>query len=346
MAKSNPAQQTTVFLLRKALSSVITLIGLSAFVFLMVKLIPGDEARVAAGENASPEQVEAVRKALGLDQPFLVQLLTFFGRLVRGDLGTSITTHVSVAQGIGQVLPQTIELVLLAVIIVGTCVTPLATLSALRRDGATDFTIKTLVIICAGLPTFWLALLLQYLLGTKLQLVPISGRLSRGFDVPTRTGSVIVDSLLAGNPLAAWDGLQHLILPAVVLALPFAAQLYRIMRAELIQVLAREHLTVARAKGVPQRHLVWQHVLPNAIGPSITLVGIQFGAMVGAAVLVESVFGLVGVGSYLTNAVAQKDTFAVLGGVLVIGVLVVVCNYIVDILQLIRDPRLRAGQLG
>ncbi|MDQ4213555.1 ABC transporter permease [Microbacterium capsulatum] len=343
---NNPARQTTVFLLRKALSSVITLVGLSVFVFLMVKLIPGDEARVAAGENATAAQVEAVRKSLGLDQPFFLQLLGFFGRLLRGDLGTSITTHIAVTQGIAQVLPQTIELVLLAVIIVVTVVTPLATLSALHRDGPTDFTVKLLVIIGAALPTFWLALLLQYALGTLLGLVPISGRLSRGFNVPTRTGSVVLDSLLAGNPLAAWDGLQHLILPAIVLALPFGAQLYRVMRAELVQVLAREHLTVARAKGVPQRVLVWRHVLPNAIGPGMTLVGIQFGAMVGAAVLVESVFGLVGVGSYLTNAVAQKDTFAVLGGVLVIGVLVVVSNYIVDVLQLVRDPRLRAGQLG
>ncbi|MBT8161802.1 MULTISPECIES: ABC transporter permease [Arthrobacter] len=346
MANNSPARQTAVFLVRKAVSSVITLIGLSMFVFLMVKLIPGDEARVAAGENATPAQVEAVRKSLGLDQPFFVQLLQFFGRLLHGDLGTSITTHQSVLQGIEQVMPQTIELVVLAIIIIISVVTPLATLSALRRDGATDVAIKLFVILSAAMPTFWLALLLQYLLGTQIGIVPISGRLSRQFNIPTQTGAVVVDSLLAGNPLAAWDGLQHLIVPAIVLALPFGAQLYRILRAELIQVLSREHLTVARAKGVPQRQLVWRHVLPNSIGPGITLVGIQFGAMTGAAVLVEGVFGLVGVGSYLTNAVAQKDTFAVLGGVLVIGVLVVVSNYVVDVLQLIRDPRLRAGQLG
>ncbi|MDP5227626.1 MULTISPECIES: ABC transporter permease [Arthrobacter] len=343
---NNPKQQTAVFLLRKFATSVVTLVGLTAFVFFMVKLIPGDEARVAAGENATPEQVEAIRKSLGFDQPLPVQFVTFIGRLLHGDLGTSISTHMSVAQGIQQVLPQTIELVVLAVIIVITVVTPLATLAALHRDGRTDYTIKILVVISAGLPTFWLALLLQYGLGTKAEIFPISGRLSRGISVPNRTGSVVLDSLLAGNPMAAWDGFQHLILPAIVLALPFGAQLFRMLRAELVQVLAREHLTVARAKGIPQRQLVTQHVLPNSIGPSITLVGIQFGAMVGAAVLVESVFGLVGIGSYLTNAVAQKDTFAVLGGVLVIGVLVVASNFVVDVLQLIRDPRLRAGQLG
>ncbi|MEA5455728.1 ABC transporter permease [Sinomonas sp. JGH33] len=339
-------QQTLRFLLRKAVSSAVTLFGLAAIVFLMVKLIPGDEAKVAAGESASPEQVEAMRHSLGLDQPLPVQFASFLARLIHGDLGMSITTHVSVTNGIQQVLPQTIELVVVAVIVMITVVLPLATVSALRRDGRTDLLFRVMVVVSAGLPTFWLALLTQFLFGTKLAVFPISGRLSRGISVPHRTGSVVLDSLLAGNLFATWDALQHLILPAIVLALPFGAQLYRVLRAELIRVLAREHLTVARAKGIPQGSLVRRHLLPNAIGPAITVVGIQFGAMVGAAVLVESVFGLVGIGSFLTNAVGQKDTFAVLGGVLVIGTLVVVSNFVVDVVQLIRDPRLRAGQIG
>ena len=343
---SSPRWQTAAFLVRKIVTSVITLVGLSLIVFLMVKLIPGDEAQVAAGENASPAQVEAVRHSLGLDQSLPVQFVTFLSRLIHGDLGTSITTHVSVSKSIALVLPQTLELVVLATLIMVTVVVPLATLSALRRDGRTDLFFRFVVIIAAGLPTFWLALLVQYLFGTKLRILPISGRLSRGISVPTRTGSTVVDALLAGNPLAAWDAVQHLILPAIVLALPFAAQLYRVLRAELIRVLAREHLTVARAKGIPERILVRRHVLPNSVGPGLTVLGIQFGAMVGAAVLVESVFGLVGIGSFLTNAVAQQDTFAVLGGVLVIGVVVVLSNFVVDIVQLVRDPRLRAGQLG
>jgi peptide/nickel transport system permease protein len=346
MTMSGTRAETTIFLARKLAIAVVTLFGLSVAVFFMVKLIPGDEARVAAGENASPEQVAAVRQSLGLDKPLVEQYGIFLGRLLHGDLGTSISTHSPVLAGIRQVLPQTIELVVLAVVIMVSVVVPLATASALRQDGRLDVVSRISVIVSAGLPTFWLALIFQYVFGTKLAILPISGRTSRDVTVPTRTGSTVVDALLAGNPLAAWDGLQHLIMPAVVLALPFSAQLYRVLRAELLRVLAREHLTVARAKGVPQRTLVRRHILPNAAGPALTVLGIQFGAMVGAAVLVESVFGLVGIGSYLTNAVAQKDTFAVLGGVLVIGTVVVITNLSVDIIQLIRDPRLRAGQLG
>lgn len=338
--------QSGLFLARKVVTALVTLLGLSVAVFLMVKLIPGDEAQVAAGEGATPADVAALREKLGLNHSLIVQYGHFLGRLLRGDLGTSITTHGPVLSGIRHALPQTIEVVVLAVVIMISVALPLATVSAMRRDGRVDLLFRVLVIVSAGLPTFWLALLAQYVLGSKLAILPISGRLSRGLTVPNRTGSAVLDSLLAGNPGAAWDALQHLIMPAIVLALPFGAQLFRVLRAELIRVLAREHLIVARAKGIPERRLITRHVLPNAVGPALTVVGIQFGAMVGAAVLVESVFGLVGIGSYLTNAVGQKDTFAVLGGVLVIGSVVVLSNLAVDILQLVRDPRLRAGQLG
>ncbi len=340
------SRPTQLFLLRRAVSAVVTLLALTLIVFLMVKSIPGDEAHVAAGENATADQVAAVRADLGLDQPVAVQYLRFLGRLLHGDLGTSTSTHQSIASGIRQVLPQTIELVLLAMVLMVLVVVPLAVVSAVRRSGRTDTTVRVVVVVAASLSTFWLALVLQNLLGARLGLVPISGQLSRGITVPVRTGSVLLDCLLSGNLPAFWNALQHLLLPAAVLCLPFAAQLYRALRTELIRSLARDHITVARAKGVPQRRLVLRHALPNGSGPAITMLGVQFGAMAGAAVLVESVFGLVGIGSYLTNAVAQKDTFAVLGGVLVIGTLVIVTNLIVDIVQLARDPRIRAGQVG
>lgn len=343
---ANSSRQTQLFLIRRFGSAVVTLFMLTAIVFVMVKLIPGDEAHVAAGENATAAQVEAVRHRLGLDRPLWAQYLTFLNHLVHGDLGTSITTHQSIRSDIANVLPQTIELVVFSMTLMVVVVVPLATVSALRRSGATDTAVRLGVIVAAALPTFWLALILQNALGSQMGILPISGRLSRTVSVTPHTGSVLLDSVIDGNPTALWNALQHLFLPAAVLCLPFAAQLYRTLRTEMIRVMAREHLVVARAKGLPGRRLVLRHALPNAVGPAITVLGIQFGAMAGAAVLVESVFGLVGIGSYLTNAVAQKDTFAVLGGVLVIGTLVVISSFVVDVLQLIRDPRVRAGQLG
>jgi peptide/nickel transport system permease protein len=202
------------------------------------------------------------------------------------------------------------------------------------------------VLTVAAIPTFWLALELQYILGAKLAIFPISGNLSRNFTVPRRTGSTMLDSLLSGQPAAFWDSLQHFLLPAAILMIPFAAALFRATRAEMISVLSREHITVARAKGVPTYRLMWRHAVPNAMGPSLTVIGVEFGTMVGAAVLVEAVFGLNGMGSYLTTAVGNKDTFAVLGGVLVIGVIVVTTSFVVDLLQLVRDPRIRSAQVG
>jgi ABC-type dipeptide/oligopeptide/nickel transport system permease component len=335
-----------VFTVRKIISSAATLLLLAATVFVMVKLIPGDEAHVAAGPAATPAQVAQVRVQLGLNHSVPRQFLTYLDRLIHGNLGTSIATHTSVSSGIFDVLPQTIELVVIALMILVITAVPTAVISATRQDRQVDRVLRTSVVLAAGLPTFWLALVAQYLIGSKWAILPISGQLSRGYTVSSHTGFVLVDALIDGSFGSFWNALDHLILPAIVLALPFGAQLYRSLRAELLQVLEREHLAVARAKGIPERRLIFRHVMPNAIGPALTVLGILFGGMVGGAVLVESVFGLPGIGSYLTNAVSEKDTFAVLGGVLVIGALVIVTNLAVDILQLVRDPRLRAGQIG
>lgn len=334
------------FLLRKLGSSLVTVIGLATLVFVMVKLIPGDEAHVAAGESASPAQVAAVRQRLGLDDSLPVQYGRYLDHLLHGDLGTSITTHQAVSAAIGQVLPGTIELVLLALALVVTVAVPAATVSAMLRGRPVDSALRVGVIVAAGMPTFWLGLVLQFVLGARLGLLPISGRLSLGLEVPRRTGMTTVDALLAGNLPACYDAFQHLLLPAAVLAVPFGAQVYRTLRAELLSVLGREHLVVARAKGLTQTRLILRHALPNAMNPVITLLGILAGVMVGAAVLVESIFGLSGVGAYLTSAVAQKDTFAVLGGVLVIGTVVVAVNFLVDVVQLARDPRIRVSPTG
>lgn len=334
------------FVLRRTGTVVVTLFFLAIIVFLMTKAIPGDEAHVAAGESATPEQVAAVSARLGLDRPLPVQLGHYLENLAHGDLGTSIATGRAVGADILAVLPQTLELVVLAAVLMVLVVVPAAVASALHQDRPRDVGTRLAWLVAGSLPTFWIALELQYLLGTRWQVLPISGRLSRGIEVPTRTGSTMLDSLLAGNVAAAWNAFQHLLLPAAVLMLPFAGQLFRALRAELVSVLGRDHMTVARATGMPTGMLLRRHALPNAAGPALTVLGIEFGTMVATAVLVEGIFGLSGLGSYLTTAVAQKDTYAVLSGVLVVGVVVVLTNFVVDMIQLARDPRLRSAELG
>jgi peptide/nickel transport system permease protein len=325
---------------------VLTLVLLSLVVFAMVKVIPGDEAHVAAGSTATPAQVAAMRVHLGLDKGWAQQYLTFLGRALHGDLGTSISSHTSIASGIGEVLPETLQLTLVALVLMMLIAVPMATVSAFRRRRGSDAVVRTGVVVASGLPTFWLALVTQFLLATTFGIFPISGVFGPHRSVPRVTGMSVVDAVLSGSPSMVVDGIEHLFLPALVLALPFTAQLYRALRTEMIAVLDSEFMDAVRAKGIPTHRLVLRHLLPNASGPAITVVGATVAMMIGSAVLVESVFGLNGIGAYLTSAVANSDRFAVIGGVLVIGAVIVALSLLVDIAQLIRDPRLRARQIG
>jgi peptide/nickel transport system permease protein len=333
---------TVGYLIRRMASAALTLILLSLVAFAMVKVIPGDEAHVAAGVTATPQQVAAMRVYLGLEKPWPVQYLTFLGHALHGDLGTSISSHTSIASGIRQVLPQTLQLVLVSLLIMIVIAVPAAVASGLRRRRAADTVVRAGVVVAAGLPTFWLALVAQLLLATDLQVFPISGEFGPHVSVPTVTGMSLADALLAGSPAIFWNGFYHLLLPATVLALPFTAQLYRALRTEIIKVSDSEFIDAARAKGLSATRLIAAHVLPNASGPAITILGATVAMMIGSAILVESVFGLGGIGAYLTNAVNNDDRFAVIGGVLVIGAIIVAISFLVDVIQLIRDPRLRS----
>ena len=337
--------QVSLYLVRRLSAAVVTVAVLTLITFAMFKVIPGDEAHVAAGVAASPEQIAAMRLRLGLDRPWPVQYWDYLTRLMHGDLGTSISTHAAVSTAIAQALPQTIELVVTAMLIMVIIAVPLAVLSALRHSRGIDTALRATVVLSAGLPTFWLALVAQHLLASQRGWFPISGAFAPHTRFPAVTGFPLLDALLDGNPGAFADGFYHLLLPGLVLALPFTGQLYRTLRTDLIGVLEQEFIIVARAKGTPTWPLIRRHLLPNAAGSAITVFGATFAMMTGAALLVESVFGLNGIGAFLTQAVANTDRFAVIGGVLVIGVLVVASSLVVDLVHLVRDPRIRAGEL-
>lgn len=321
-----------------------TLLGLMTLVFIMVKVIPGDEARVAAGPEASAAQVEVVRERMGLDQPVVVQYARFIGRIVQSDLGTSISTRQPVLADLGKVLPGTIELVIVSMALCLLLAVPAATAAAAWRDKGFDMTSRVVAVVLGGMPAFWLALLGQYLLGSRLHLLPISGQLGFEFMVPAHTGMPLVDTLIEGDSEAFLDAVAHIILPAAALALGFAAQLFRTLRASLIAILQSDFIVPVRAKGVASARIMLRHALPNAMGPAVNLAGMQLGLMIGSAVLVEGIFARPGVGSYLANGVAQKDTYAVLGTVLFVGAAVCIVNIVVDILLLALDPRVRAAQ--
>lgn len=334
------------FLTRRLGLTLLTLWGLATLVFIMIKTMPGDEAQMAAGADASAAQIEAVRERLGLDASVHIQYLTFLSRVVRGDLGTSIVTMQSVLSDLGEVLPSTLELVFFAMLINLAVAVPAGVVAAQRRGGVFDISSRFAAVIVGGMPAFWLALVLQYLLGSLWPVFPISGQHSFGMTSPRVTSIPTVDALLALDFVAFSDALHHLILPAAVLAALFSTQIFRALRASLLGVLRSDFIMAIRAKGAAPRRMLLHHALPNSINPVLTLAGTQAGAMIGSAVLVETVFARRGIGAYMFNAVAQKDTMAVLGSVLFIGTIVCLVNLIVDIMQLLVDPRIRSAQLG
>jgi peptide/nickel transport system permease protein len=333
------------FLLRRLALTLLTLCGLATLVFIMIKLLPGDEAQIAAGADASPAQVQQVRERLGLDAPVVVQYVRFLGRLLSGDLGTSIITQQPVVLDLEKVLPSTFELVVFAMLINLGLAIPIGIVAAYRRGGVFDGTARFMAVLLGGIPAFWLALVLQYVLGSVWGILPISGQTGFGATAPSVTGAATFDALLARDPDAFADGLLHIALPAAVLAAMFSAQLFRTLRASLLGVLRSDFITAIRAKGAPARRMLIGHALPNSLNPVLTLSGTQAGMMIGSAVLVETVFARQGIGAYMFDAVAQKDSFAVLGSVMFIGAVVCLVNLVVDILQLLIDPRIRAGRL-
>ena len=334
------------FLVRRLGLTLLTLWGLATLVFIMIKMMPGDEAQMAAGADASAAQIEAVRERLGLDAPVILQYFGFLGRLLRLDLGTSIVTLQPVLSDLEKVLPSTLELVFFAMLINLAVAIPTGIVAAHRQGGIFDTICRVAAVMLGGMPAFWLALVLQYLLGSVWRVVPISGQSSFGMAAPVVTGAPVVDAIIALNGPALLDAVHHIILPAAVLAALFATQIFRTLRASLLGVLRSDFIMAIRAKGATAGRMLTRHALPNSLNPVLTLSGTQAGAMIGSAVLVETVFARQGIGAYMFNAVAQKDTFAVLGSVMFIGSVVCLVNLAVDIMQLLVDPRIRAAQLG
>lgn len=333
----------TRYILRRLLLTVVVLWGLATLVFALVQLIPGDAARTAAGRLASPEQVEAVRVQLGFDQSLIVQYGRFLGRIVTGDLGTSVFTAQPILSDLGEVAPSSLELVLAAMVVNLLVAVPLGILAAAQRGRLGDLVARIIAILGNAVPVFWLGLVAQFLIGAQWGLLPISGQLSREYRVPTVTGARTVDTLLAGDPAAFGDAVAHLILPAVVLAAPFIAVVARTLRSTMIGVLDTDAITVVRAKGASPTRIILRHGLRNALIPTTTIVGLQLGWMLGSTVLIEGIFGRQGIGAYATTAVVQTDTFAVIGVVLVVGVVFCLASLAVDLFQLWLNPRLRTA---
>jgi len=329
------------YILRRLIFLVFVIIGITALLFVIMYFLPGDPARAAAGPGAKPEQVERIRIRLGLDQPLHIQYLTYMQNLLRGDLGSSIRTRKPVIVELKTYLPASLELVLSAMLFAVLVAIPLGVLSALRPGRAADATSRLFAALGMGMPIFWVALMAQLIFYGKLDILPFGGRLSTGAVPPEHaTGSYLIDSLLAGDLTLFKDAAVHLILPALVLALPEVAVISRLTRSSMLDVLTEDYVRTARAKGLRERRVIGVHALKNAFLAPLTLMGMQVGWLLAGSLLVESVFSWGGIGFLAYHAIYKRDFPVLMGVTIVMCIVFVLANLVVDILYGYLDPRI------
>ncbi|HEY9891000.1 MAG TPA: ABC transporter permease [Candidatus Sericytochromatia bacterium] len=328
---------------KRLLNLIPVLLGITLLVFAFLHLIPGDPAVVMAGERATPEQVAALREQLGLNQPLPLQYLVFLGNLLRLNFGTSIISGVPIAEEIRTRWPATFELSVAAMLVATIIGIPAGVLAAVHKNSAVDNLTMSGSLLGVSLPVYWLGLLLVYLFAVNLQWLPPSGRISidAGLNFKPITGFYVLDALLQGNFKAIKDVLSHLILPAVTLGTIPLAILARITRSAMLEVLSQDYIRTARAKGLLERWVIFKHALKNALLPVVTIIGLQFGTLLGGAILTETIFSWPGIGSWIYEGILSRDYPVVQGGVVFVAVAFVIINLLIDLSYAFLDPRIQ-----
>ena len=329
------------YISRRLVHLVFILVGVSALAFSMLRLIPGDPAHLLLGEFASPAEVARIRETLGLDASYPYQYLIFVKNLLRGDLGLSIRTRTPVLEEILIRFLATLELSVAAMLISSVVGLLAGIVSAVRKQSVFDYIAMVTALAGISMPIFWLGLMLIYLFSVKWALLPMMGRLTMGVDQPAITGLVMVDSLLQGRPDLCLNALRHLILPAFTLATIPMAIVARMSRSSMLEVMSKDYIRTARAKGVARGAVILKHALKNALMPIVTVIGLNFGLLLGGAVLTETIFSWPGLGRYVVDSLLARDYPAVQGCILFFAVIMVLVNLVVDILYFSLDPRLR-----
>lgn len=330
---------------RRLLLLIPTLIGVLTIVFFMVALSPGDPARVMLGERANAEQLAHLRAELGLDRPLSEQYLLYLGRAVRLDFGKSIKTGRPVMEEIGEHLPATVELALVAMVIATALGVLIGVLSAVKRNSWIDYTAMAGALVGVSMPVFWLGLVFIMIFSVGLGWFPTGGRMNVRVFFDSITNFYLLDGLIIlirdGDGEILRFAVKHIILPAVALATIPLAIIARTTRSSMLETLRQDYVKTARAAGIPERRVIFRYALKNALLPIITVVGIQFGLLLAGAILTETIFAWPGIGRWLYAAISARDYPAVQAGVVIVSTVFVGINLIVDILYSIVNPRIR-----
>jgi len=331
------------YILRRLGLTAITLLGVIIAVFVMARVLPGDPVTMRAGQYATPEIKEQLRKQMGLDKPLPQQLYEYVGNVLQGDLGESTRSGHTVRQDIAQRLPATIELALVSLLIAGGIGIPLGIVAALHHGSKRDAAIQQLSIFSAATPVFWLGLVLIYFLYARWNVVPAPvGQLSTSIDPPrTITHLLLIDSLITLNWAAFKDAVGHLVLPAVTLSFVVMSPFIKMARTSMLNVLGSDYITAARSLGLSDTEIIREDALKNVMVQLLTVSGIVLGYLLAGNVLVETIFAWPGLGFYAWNALTGSDYDAIQGFVLVVAVIYVFLNFFIDLAYTLIDPRIR-----
>lgn len=303
------------YIIRRLIGALVTLIGLSLIIFFLMRLLPGDPARIIAGLNATDEEVRRIRTQLLLDRPVTEQYVNFFGRLIKGDLGTSARSRRPVLQEITDRLPSTVRLAVISMAFAAAMGILSGILAAYFRNSILDYLITLGTVIGVSMPVYWLGLMMIVLFAVRLRWLPAAGS----------------------------ESVKSYIMPSLTLSLFSLALVARMTRSSMLEVLEEDYIRTARAKGLTEQTMVRVHALKNAMIPVVTVLGLQFGALLGGAVLTETVFGWPGIGQLLVNAIFARDYPVVQGVVLVFSFLFITVNLVIDLLYGYIDPRIHYG---
>jgi peptide/nickel transport system permease protein len=322
-----------VYALRRLALFVPMAAGIVAVTFCVMLLLPGDPAIVLLGEDASTQALAEMRTALGLDRPWYLRLGAYYLGLLHGDLGRSIFQNQPVADAIGQRLGATLEVALVALLLAILLGVTLGVVAAIRRGTLVDAATMLFAQLGVSMPVFWLGILLMYLFAIRLDWLPSIGR---GMPLLRAFGEA-----LAGRPGPLVDSLSHIAMPALTLGLTNAAVISRLVRASMLETLGQDFIRTAHAKGLLPLRITIVHALRNALLPVVSIIGLRFGALLGGAVLTESIFGWPGLGQLAVTAISQRDFPLVQGVVLAFALAFALVNLVVDLLYAVIDPRIR-----
>lgn len=344
------------YIIRRLLSVIPTLIGVTLIIFLFQRIIPGDPAVAMLGEHATEENVARIREQFGLDRPpfldrealvegdlagfFDSQYVRYFKRLIQLDLGESIHRRIPIAETLKERFPATLELSMLSMAIALLIGIPVGIASASRRNSALDGITMVGSLIGVSMPIFWLGIMEIMLFSVFLNWLPAGSRLSTGIDIKTITGLLLVDSLITGNFVGFVDALKHIILPAIALATIPTAIITRMTRSSMLDVLQEDYIRTATAKGLEEKVVLFRHALKNAFLPVITVIGIQAGILLAGAVLTETIFSWPGIGKWVYDAILGRDYPIVQGVTLLIALIFLLVNLLVDLSYAVLDPRI------